>query len=249
MNSSSILLFAGTTEGRLLAQALAEQGRQVVVCVATHYGEQVIPPRQGVTVHTGRMNREEIAAFMAQGAFFCVVDATHPYAVEVTQNIRSACKEANLPYYRLLRAKTQEEEGVVQVKNPQQAAEYLAAHPGNALLATGSKDLQIFAQVPNFSQRLYPRILPMAKAVENCCALGYQNKNIIAMQGPFSKELNIALLRQINGRYLVTKNSGDVGGFLEKQQAAKEAGAVLVVVERPEEEGFSYQELLHLLTR
>ena len=247
MSKSNFLLFAGTTEGRQLAGELAAAGKSVTICVATEYGKAVIPPQEGITVHTGRMDEEEMRCFMKSNCFCCVVDATHPYAVEATANITGAAKAAGKPYYRLLREQTQEEGNVVQVKSVAEAADYLTSHPGNALLTTGSKELAAFTQIEGYAQRLYPRILPMAQAVENCCRLGFQSRNIIAMQGPFSKELNVAMLRQTNSRYLVTKNSGDIGGFQEKQQAAKEAGATVIVIARPQEEGLSYKELLHTL--
>ena len=64
------------------------------------------------------------------------------------------------------------------------------------------------------------------------------------MQGPISAELNLAMLREFQIRFLVTKEAGSTGGFPEKREAAEKAGAVLVVIGRPEErEGFSEEEL------
>ena len=53
---NKILIFSGTTEGRMLAQTLSENGIHCIVSVATEYGESVMPEMEGVTVHKGRMD-------------------------------------------------------------------------------------------------------------------------------------------------------------------------------------------------
>lgn len=65
--------------------------------------------------------------------------------------------------------------------------------------------------------------------------LGFSGKNLICMQGPFTEDLNVAMLRQAQASWMVTKESGKAGGFLEKLRAAKKAGAKLVVIKRPGE--------------
>ena len=82
-------------------------------------------------------------------------------------------------------------------------------------------------------ERLYPRVLPDEEVIAQVRALGVPRSHIIAMQGPFSRELNIAMLRQSGAAWLVTKESGAVGGQDDKIEAALEAGAVPVVIERP----------------
>ena len=84
--------------------------------------------------------------------------------------------------------------------------------------------------------------------IETCRMLGFEGKNLIAMQGPFSKELNAAMLRQYDCRYLVTKDSGKAGGFEEKIQAATECGAIPVIIGRPvQEKGISVKECKRML--
>ena len=84
-----ILIFAGTTEGRELSEALAGAGISHTVCVATEYGEISLKPNPYASVRRGRMGREEIAGFLQEGQFAAVVDATHPFAKEVTANIKA----------------------------------------------------------------------------------------------------------------------------------------------------------------
>ena len=66
-----------------------------------------------------------------------------------------------------------------------------------------------------------------------CRSLGFEGRHIIAMQGPFSEEMNLAQLREYGCAYLVTKDGGAAGGFSEKIKAAHRAGAAAVVIDRP----------------
>ena len=229
-----VLLFGGTAEGRELALWLAERGWQVYLCVATDYGAQLIPQHPNIVLSARRLTEEEMEALMAGHPFACVVDATHPYAVEVTENIRSAACKTGLPYRRLVR-QSDREDGCLKAESMAQAARRLEELPGNILLTTGSKELDAFAR-SGLVERCYPRVLPTLDSLGRCLELGFPPKNIICMQGPFSKELNVALLKQYDIKTLVTKDTGGYGGFREKAEAAREAGAALLVVERPRNE-------------
>ena len=101
-----ILLFAGTGDGHDLSLWLAEQGFPFTVCVATEYGETLLP--KGMDVRAGRMDQAAMAALMGEG-YTTVVDATQPYAVEVTKHLRAAAEQAGLPCLRLLRSREEEE--------------------------------------------------------------------------------------------------------------------------------------------
>ena len=213
------VVFSGTTEGRRFSKKLAALGAEVTVCVATPLGAEEQGEMAGITVHAGRLGP----------------DATHPYAVDVTRNIRAAAAQAGVEYRRLLRARSPLPEDCVVFGTAAQAAEYLAGTKENILLATGAKELAAFA--PLDPARLYPRVLPTPEGIAACEAAGIPHRNIIAMQGPFSCQLNKALIEQFHIRYLVTKDGGAAGGFAEKVQAAAETGVQLVVLRRPEEVG------------
>ena len=230
----NILLFGGTSEGRELAEWLSGEGFGLTLCVATEYGASLVPELPGLEVHTGRLDRSGMEQLLAGGGFDRVVDATHPYAVEVTENLRAAAEAAGVPYLRLLR-QSGGEDGCHKAASLAEAAELLTGLPGNVLLTTGSKELDCFA-VPGLEERCFPRVLPMVDSLERCLALGFPPRNILCMQGPFSKELNAALIRQYDIRTLVTKDTGGAGGFAEKAQAAAETGCALLVVDRPRQE-------------
>ncbi|MBR3560870.1 MAG: precorrin-6A reductase [Oscillospiraceae bacterium] len=236
----NIVVFGGTTEGRELSAALASRGVAVTVCVATDYGREEQETVSGVTVLTGRRSEAEKLALLRNAAL--CVDATHPYATGISESVRAACAAAGIPYRRLLRGAMDTSLAVV-VADAAEAAEYLRGTEGNIFLTTGAKELAAFAALPR--QRLYARVLPSQEGIAACEAAGIPHRNIIAMQGPFSEELNAALLRQYRIAYLVTKDGGVAGGYPEKARAARQCGVKLVVLRRPEETGETMERILN----
>ena len=228
-----VIVFSGTTEGRVFSRELAALGAEVLVSVATPLGAEEQGEMSGITVHCGRLTPEEMTTLL-QGADLCV-DATHPYAVDATQNIRTACKTAGIEYHRLLRAESPLPAGSMVFASAAHAAEFLTRTQGNILLATGAKELSAFAVLE--PERLFPRVLPTRDGIAACEGANIPHKNIIAMQGPFSYALNRALMEQFHIRFLVTKDGGAAGGFAEKAEAAQDTGAQLVVIRRPAEQG------------
>ncbi|KMT21838.1 precorrin-6A reductase [Clostridium cylindrosporum] len=237
-----ILIFGGTTEGRILTERLSRYNIDITVSVATETGRDVLPKGDNIKCLVNRLTREEMAKLIGSG-FNLVIDATHPYASEVTENILAASKESNVEYIRLLR-KEEKVASCIYVKSIDEAIDYLNTVDGNILLTTGSRDLHEFIKVNNYETRVFARVLPTVDVMEKCYSIGLKAKNIIAMQGPFTLELNSAILAQINAKYMVTKESGDVGGFQEKVDAALKSMAQLIVIGRPLKEiGYSLEEI------
>lgn len=235
-----ILLFAGTTEGRNLAEFLEKNQIPTEVCVATQYGETLLEEGKYLHVHAGRLDETEMEQQIQKKQITLVIDATHPYAVIVSQNIRRACSRTGTEYIRLARKETdaswkQEMEDVIEVASVAEAAAFLAKKEGRIFAATGSKELSAYQVIPDYQNRVVARVLSTPEAVSECAMLGFSGKNLICMQGPFTEDLNVAMLRQAQASWMVTKESGKAGGFLEKLRAAKKAGAKLVVIKRPGE--------------
>lgn len=268
-----IIVFAGTTEGRLLSEWLSGEGLKVLACVATEYGSLLMKDQEHLEVRQGRLTRDEMKLLFQREEQPLVLDATHPYAVEVSENIRTACESAGCEYLRLIRSanhaheiplntkalgmdiqggepaeQEQTENNCVTVGSVKEAADWLAETKGRILVTTGSKELHYFTGIPNYQERVYARVLATPEVVTHCRELGFTGKHLICMQGPFSKEMNTAMLRQFDASWMVTKESGKEGGFDEKLEAAKEAGAKVVLVRRPpEQKGVSVEEGIALL--
>lgn len=237
MAEPRVLVFGGTTEGREIAEWLSARGGcRVFISSLTEFGGSLVQGLQNVTSLTGRLLPEDIEGLLRDQSFSCVVDATHPYAAGVSTSIANAAEACAVPLYRVLR--DPEPEGPWNaVDSPQEAARYVSDRPGNVLLTTGSKDLPLYAEaIDGFTDRVYARILPVASSLEAASGLGLAVDHIIAMKGPFSKELNCALIHDLGIDILVTKASGAAGGFWEKVEAAEECGIELVVIHRPTKE-------------
>ena len=245
---SKICIFGGTTEGRKLAEFLSGQPCDVTVCVATDYGQTLLPESEHISVSARRLPVGEIVSLLTEHRFDLVIDATHPYAQSITKSIASACRETRTLRWRLLRSASGVSSEHTYVETVSDAAAFLAGTEGNILLTTGSKELAKFSQLPGFSERVWARVLPMQASLDACAQAGLPASHIFAMQGPFSEAMNAAMLRTIGAQYLVTKDGGAPGGFEEKESAAKSAGARLVVIGRPpEEEGLSLSKTISAL--
>ncbi len=241
-------VFAGTTEGRKIVEFLCERSACVTACVATEYGQMMLTPARDLTIVEKRLDEAAMEEFFKKEAFDLVLDATHPYASLVTENIKTACKAADIEYLRLCRADSDNASAAVYVPDIATAANYLDKTQGNILLTTGSKELKSLMSIRDFAGRAYARVLPMRDSIRLCEEAGLKTSHIIAMQGPFSEEMNIALIRSVRAKYLLTKESGTAGGFAEKISAAEKTGISAVVIGRPEKEsGLSFCEVLKVL--
>lgn len=139
----------------------------------------------------------------------------------------------------------------VRVPDVASAAACVRAHVGRVLLTTGSKDLPAFVDaVPDFAARVYVRVLPVTASIAKTEELGIPASHVIAMQGPFSAQLNAAILREVGATLLVTKASGAAGGFSQKIEATRACGCDVVVISRPAQgEGMSLDQACEELER
>lgn len=235
-----IIIFSGTTEGRELSYLLAEHGHDVTVSVATDYGREEQGSDARIKLLSGTMPMDSILKILPE--YELCIDATHPYATHITASIKRACAETGIEYIRLLREESELPASAVCVSNAAEAEAFLSKQDGNILLTTGAKELETWKNIA--PARLFPRILPSHKSLEVCEALNIPHRNIIAMQGPFSTELNAAILRQYNIKWLVTKDGGAPGGFTEKLAAAELCKVDVVVISRPPDEGIIFDAVL-----
>lgn len=248
-----VLVFGGTSEGRKLAELFDSNNRKCTVCVATEYGEQLLSGTGNITVISGRMDCNGICRLIAPDAggsrFSYVIDATHPYASLISANVKEACTKTSTVYLRLLRDNiyNSHDNNMKFFEDASQAAEYLDNTTGRILLTTGSKDLPVFCNRIRDKSRITARVLPIVDAIRTCNNSGLNGKQIIAMQGPFSKEINIALIKQADARFIVMKESGSAGGFPEKIAAAKETSTDIIIIKRPvEETGYTFNDIIKM---
>ena len=253
-----VLIYAGTTEGRELAQELAKERIYCDISVATEYGRQIMDEKISpyICILQGRMTAEQMRRKYESEQYLAVVDATHPFATEVSVNIRESLRGLDIPYFRLGREKIPGEAGERQAgeqqagerqaeeqnymvrkyfQNTVACVEALKKTEGKIFLTTGSKELSVFCREETIRKRLVVRVLPGMESLRECVRNGLEGRQIIAMQGPFSKEMNLAMIRQYQASVLVTKESGKTGGEDTKLAAAGEAQIPSYIILRPDE--------------
>lgn len=242
-----IVIFGGTSEGRLLAKYCDENSIPAIVCVATEYGTELLEEYKNISVSEGRKDEEAMKKLFLDNNVEKVYDATHPYAKIVSENIIKVCNELELEYVRILRdSKVLDktlEKYYKEFENIEEVVDYLKDKNEKVLIATGSKELYKYKDLE--VKNLYPRVLANMIGIKACEDIGIPSANIIAMQGPFDIDTNVALLKKYACKYLITKESGDIGGFSEKIEACKKVDAKALVIKRPtKEEGISLEEAI-----
>ncbi len=266
--AGSILLFGGTTEGRIIAEMALQEGFHVTVSVATEYGKDVLEsgvgesileagvPEERLQILNGRMPPEQILEKLLSGAYDHVVDATHPYAAHITDSIRQAAEQAGVPYIRVNRdvsAETVDEcrsepGDILYFRSMEQIIDYLDQKDGRVFFASGSSGAPLYARMNNAAERSVIRILPSEEAIAACRAAGFRGRNLMCMQGPFDQAVNEACFRFAKADYLVTKTSGGPGGFEAKIRAARSLGITILALEPPVQgEGLSLEEMAERL--
>ena len=273
-----IWIFGGTTEGRLLAEYCSREKIEAWVSVASEYGEELLQEElmesgnagnpdlnhntclakknlktvqasSVIKVLRGRMDRYQMEEFIRNQGIHLVIDATHPHARLVSEEIQEACGRTGVRLERCLRAEGEQNKARdwVEVDSIQEAVSFLSSVSGVIFATTGSKELEALCQIPDYQKRVYARVLPTSNVLRKCEKMGITGSHLIAMQGPFSTEMNTLFLRQTKAEWLLTKDSGRAGGFQEKVEAARENGTRVVVIRRPEEDGISLEEAMEVL--
>lgn len=236
-----IAVFAGTSEGRRTVSLLLAAGVRTAAFTAEEYGAEILRREcPGAKVFCGRLAAKEMHERLRELSPAAVIDATHPYADEASRNIRAACED--IPYIRVSRPREETPPEAHLFDTMDAIVSALDRTDKTVLATTGAKELAALTNVRGYRERLWIRILPLEENISRARGLGFSPRRIIAAQGPFPRELELALLHFTGAGILVTKASGRAGGFLEKAAAAKEAGAELFVLSPPDDSGVSVEE-------
>lgn len=226
-----ILILGGTVDARRLAEAIQQAGYPLLLSTVSDYAAAIAG---GLPVRSGALDKTSLTELVRKAQL--VIDATHPFATVISQMAMEICAKEAVPYLRYERSESTLPSSVILVDNEADAAAQAVALAagGTILLTVGSKTLATYLSAARVAGcRVVARVLPTVSVLSHCAELGLPTGDIIAMQGPTSAELDAALIRHYDARVLVTKESGDVGGVMEKVQAAEMTGIPVVVVRRP----------------
>jgi len=230
-----ILILGGTTEAFRVAEALLREGEEFILSTATGYGLDQFRERFGERVVHVRFSRECLKEFVRKNDIREIIDCTHPYAREITEIAISVAGSLGVAYRSEVRGEVEIEgidyDKMVVVSSMTEAGEFILKRGlKRPLFTTGSKDLSFVSILKGID--VFIRVLPYEESIRRCHEAGIRRSNIIAMHGPFSEELNRAIIRQFRIDALITKESGREGGSPEKISAAVKEGIWLLVIRR-----------------
>ncbi|HID47891.1 MAG TPA: precorrin-6A reductase [Methanothermococcus okinawensis] len=223
-----VLVMGGTRDGVEISKRLREIGFFTVTTTKTDYGSKLAEKYSDIVISREDTDKT-LKDIVGEYNISLIIDATHPFAVKASQRAIEVSRECNIPYIRYERPRKRYRD-VIYVRDFQEASKKaLEIGEKNILYLGGIKNLKTVVDIVG-EEKLIARVLPTS--VPQALKL-LPPKHVIGMEGVFSKDLNKCILLDYNCDILITKDSGDRGGLNEKVLGAREAGAKVIVVERP----------------
>ena len=236
-----IWIIGGTKDGRDILEKLVsvKNKKDILVSTATSYGGELLKKytldsKKNIQVICKKLGEEQMEKVITEKNINLVIDASHPYAANVSRSILKVTKKLRTKYLRFEREMLDYgDENVFKFETLSQMNEFISKYENKNILSTlGSNNLEEIKAMSK-KNNLFVRILPTTASIQKAENLGYLPKNIIAIQGPVDKNLNLAMLKSFKIDFLITKESGKTGGEKEKIDACKEFGIVVLVLKRP----------------
>jgi len=229
-----VWLIGGTSESAILAEAIAQSQIHCIISVTTESAKSLYPESEFLTVWVGKLEQYQISDFFNNYNINRILDASHPYAVEISQLAIAVSQTHNIPYLRYERPATvaQNLANIVYLDSVETllTGDYLSQK--RVLLTLGYRMLSQFTRWQD-QAILFARILPSAIALDAALKAGFTPDRIIAIRPPISLELETALWQHWNISLVVTKASGTAGGEDNKINLANQLNIPLIIIERP----------------
>ncbi|MDX7997777.1 cobalt-precorrin-6A reductase [Xenorhabdus sp. Reich] len=231
MKRPLIHIFGGTSDARQICVMMDIAGIDYSLSVATPTGAQQAVSIRGEIV-IGRMDAGGMIEYLQNRGTEMVIDASHPYAELVSQNIVSACQKLAVPLIRYIRPSdidAVEHPLIHKVATVEQACEVAAGLGSRILLTTGSKQLTDYVAHLK-GKTVLARVLPTAEVLAICESCGLSVDQIFALKGPFTADFNRAFYQFCQAEVVITKESGEQGGFKEKVEPCLSLGLPCIVI-------------------
>lgn len=229
-----ILVFGGTSDSLSICELLNNSRLEYILSVTTKYGKD-LASKYTNHILINKMTKDDMVRYIKDNNIKLIIDATHPYAAEVSQTAINASYETKTEYIRYERKSILDDiddPKVIKVENIKEACKVANKIGKRIFIATGSKNLNYF--VENLKDKyIVARVLPTSEVIKLCENIGLNADNIIAMKGPFSEKINEILYKDYNIDIVITKESGNEGGFIEKISPCKKLGISSIIITRP----------------
>lgn len=239
-----IWVIGGTSESIEFFKHIKSYGisKEIVATVISEYSKELIKDIDSdIEVFVGRLDSNEMESFLLKKNIKKVIDLSHPYAKEVSKNAVNAAKKFEIEYFRFHRKSYDFNINEITdssiCNSIEEITELVEKLDGNILVTLGGNCIEKFRDLKNL-KNIYFRILPDYNVIKKCFEIGVLPKNIIALQGPFSKEMNKVIIKDYSIKHLITKNSGINGGEKEKIEACLESQCKLIFLKRPDSENY-----------
>ncbi|WP_407382111.1 precorrin-6A reductase [Methanobrevibacter sp.] len=239
MKKLNILLLGGTKDSTELIKHLKNNyDTHILTTTTTEYGSKLAVEAGSDDTIARPLLKDEIIDLINNSDFDLLIDATHPFAEHITQTSTSVSKICNIKYIRFERPALSfddiDDSHIIYAKSFENAGEIIADEfpQGNILHFAGANTMEdVLKNVA--IDRFYPRILKVPKSIEKCEKLGIENDHIIEMKGAASLKENIDLIEKYDASVMITKESGEIGGVIEKIEAANQKNIALLMIKRP----------------
>ncbi len=224
-----ILILGGTVDTHRAVELMKDE--EFLISVATDYGYSLFNEKYPNKVVKKKFDKTTLTRFIAENSVVEIVDTTHPYAKEISKTAKDVARALNIKYVQKKRDFLDEDkvsyDKAVFVDNVNEALTFLKSNCSTILFSIGSKKLNYFKE---FRDSSYFRILPFEESIKKCREIGIDYTRIIAMQGPFSENIDKVFIEEFGIDCVVSKNSGKEGGLLEKIEAARRTGIYIVII-------------------
>lgn len=228
-----IWIIGGTSETTRFLKKIKNRFR-FIISVATEEGCIGLDSDKVVVA---RFQPAEMPSFVERHGINGIVDLSHPYAAEVSRNAREVARRLRVPYYRYIREPSDTKNATV-CGTLENCLQFLQTIKGTVFFTTGSKNIPEFQKVRKKNRFVY-RILPTKTGIEACIEHKVPLKDIVALLGPVSTDLNVSMFREYGADYVVMKNAGLEGGTTDKIIACEKLGIRPIVIDREKEMGYS----------
>ncbi|WP_320044482.1 precorrin-6A reductase [uncultured Desulfobacter sp.] len=229
-----ILVLGGTSEARELILLCVQHGIPVMYTTTTRIMDEFAPT---VECRVGQLSPQTFQALIIERRIASVVDATHPFAINISRLAMDVCNRTKTPYLRLERETLAQPaicRHVHQIETVEEAASLACETSGGILSVIGVRKLpELVTHLGNRKSDLFARVLPVVKSIATCDQLGIRPSHIIGMRGPFSAEFDGLLIREFGITTMIAKESGDRGGLTAKITACENTGCKLLLIVRP----------------
>lgn len=235
-----IFLLGGTKDSINIIQHIKKNyDAYIMTTTTTEYGARLAMEGGSDDTIARPLPKDEIIKILTDEGFDILIDATHPFAAHITQTSAGIARELKIPYIRFERPITNLENidtsHIHYVNSFDDAGKLIAGKfsQGNVLHFAGANTMaDIVKYVP--VERFYPRILKVENSIRKCDELGIDSSHIIPMTGAATLEENIDLIEKYDASVVITKESGEIGGVVEKIEAANQKDIAIIMIQRPE---------------